>query len=208
MGLTAAVVTGLLLGLSSGGHCFWSCAAVMGPYLVNTDETPLAGRWSTVGPAFRVLGWYNLGRLVAYLAVGVLVSLLAGTRVPPPVHAAALLATALLLALALVRPAGGRHACVMRSSRRRAGALVIGLLQGVSPCPPFLVAIGLALGASRMLYGTLLFLALFVGTALYTLPLAFLEPLRRRSWLMWASRAVGLVVAVYLVLQALQALRG
>jgi sulfite exporter TauE/SafE len=80
MDASSAFVAGLALGLSSGSHCFWTCAAVMGPYLVSTDgrgaasETP---RWSTVPAALRTLGWYNLGRLLAYLAVGLVVSWLA-----------------------------------------------------------------------------------------------------------------------------------
>jgi len=199
----AALFAGLALGISSGGHCFWSCASVMGPYLVTTDASPLAGRWSTVGPAFRVLGWYNLGRLLAYLAAGVVASLLAGAgAVPVALHALALLATAALLLLAVARPANRRHRCLLGEGRRSTGAFVIGLLQGLSPCPPFLIALGLALTSKAVVSGSLLFLALFVGTALYTLPLAFLEPLRRHGWLFTASRIVGGLVAAYLVIQA------
>jgi uncharacterized membrane protein len=72
-------------------------------------------------------------------------------------------------------------------------------MQGFSPCPPFLIAVGLALSAPGVLGGTLLFLALFLGTALYTLPLAFVEPLRRRRWLFVVTRVVGGLVAVYLL---------
>jgi len=202
----AAIATGLVLGLSSGGHCFWVCASVMGPYLVSTDEEPPTRRWATVGPALRVLGWYNLGRLLAYLGAGVATSLVAGSGVvPAPVQIAALAATAVLLAVAVVRPGGrGRHACwLARGRRRKAGALLIGLLQGFSPCPPFLIAVGLALSAPGLAGGTLLFLALFVGTALYTLPLAFFEPLRRRRWLFVVARVAGGLVALYLVVRAL-----
>jgi sulfite exporter TauE/SafE len=173
----------------------------MGPFMVSTDATRLEGRWSTVGPAFRVLGWYNLGRLLAYLAVGVLASLVAGSgSIPRAVQAAALLVTAVLLVVAVIRPADGERRCWLGRTRgRRTGAFVIGALQGLSPCPPFLIAVGLALSAPGVLGGTLLFLALFAGTALYTLPLAFLEPLRRRRWLFVASRVVGGLVALYLV---------
>lgn len=200
----AAIATGLVLGLSSGGHCFWVCASVMGPYLVSTDEEPPTRRWATVGPALRVLGWYNLGRLLAYLGAGVATSLVAGSgMIPAPVQAAALAATAVLLAVAVARPGGGRHVCwLARGRRRKAGALLIGLLQGFSPCPPFLIAVGLALSAPGLAGGVLLFLALFVGTALYTLPLALVEPLRRGRWLFVFARAAGGLVALYLVVRA------
>jgi sulfite exporter TauE/SafE len=200
----AAIATGLVLGLSSGGYCFWSCAAVMGPYMVATDEetTALSRRWASVAAAFRALGWYNLGRLVAYLAAGIFVSLVAGARVVPPVaQAAALLASAGLLAYALVRPAQQTH-CWQGKGRRSAGAFTMGLLQGLSPCPPFLIAVGIALTAPGLTSGVLLFLSLFFGTALFTLPLAFLEPIRRRAWLFSAMRVLGALVCLYLLWRA------
>jgi len=133
----SAFVTGLALGLSSGGHCFWTCAAVMGPYLVSTDGRgagAAATRWSTVPAALRTLGWYNLGRLIAYLTVGLVVSWLAARGAALPV-------------------------------------------------------------------------ALFVSTALFTLRLALLEPLRRRVWLTHVTRVVGAVVCAYLVVSAVIMLR-
>jgi sulfite exporter TauE/SafE len=197
----AAIVTGLVLGLSSGGHCFWSCAAVMGPYMVATDAGEISRRWSTVGGCLRALGWYNLGRLLAYLAVGIAVALVAGTAaLPVQLQAIALVATAGLLGYSVVRPAA--HGVCWQARRRSVGAFAIGLFQGVSPCPPFLVAVGIALSKPGVGGGILLFLSLFVGTALYTLPLAFLEPLRRSRWLFGAMRAVGAVVCVYLLARA------
>jgi sulfite exporter TauE/SafE len=201
-----AIVSGLLLGLSSGGHCFWSCASVLGPYLVATEERASGARWSTVPAALRTLGWYNLGRLIAYLAVGLIVTALAaaGTTLPAPVQVAARLVTAAILGVAVIRPATPQRCW---GHRRSAGAFVVGALQGLSPCPPFLVAVGLGLTAAGRATGLLLFAALFVGTALYTLPLALLEPLRRRDWATWIVRGVGAVVCLYLVVSALLLLR-
>ena len=47
-----------------------------------------------------------------------------------------------------------------------------------------------------------LFLSLFAASSLYTLPLALLEPLRRKTWLLWAARGVGALVCLYLVVGA------
>jgi sulfite exporter TauE/SafE len=203
----SAIVTGLLLGLSSGGHCFWSCASVLGPYLVATEERATGARWSTVPAALRTLGWYNLGRLLAYLVAGLLVAGLAaaGTALPAPMQAAGRLATAAILAAAVLRPATPQRCWGAR--QRSAAAFLVGALQGLSPCPPFLVAIGLGLTAASRAAGLLLFVALFIGTALYTLPLAFLEPLRRRTWATWIVRGVGGAVCLYLVISALVLLR-
>lgn len=57
-----------------------------------------------------------------------------------------------------------------------------------------------------MLSGLLLFGALFLGTALFTLPLAFIEPLRKRRWLTRLVRVVGLLVCLYLLLSAVSLL--
>jgi sulfite exporter TauE/SafE len=204
----SAILAGLVLGLSSGGHCFWSCAAVLGPYLLSTEDRPGPRRWSSVPAAAQTLVWYNAGRLVAYLAVGLLVSWLArsGAVLPPVVQAAARLATAVILGASLFLPAN-EHRC-WGSRRRSSGALAVGLLQGLSPCPPFLAAVGIALSARSVTAGVLLFLFLFVGTALFTLPLAFLEPLRRRRWLTWMVRGVGVAVCGYLLIGAVLLLVG
>ena len=203
---TTAILTGLALGLSSGGYCFWSCASVLGPYMVCTSPRHQGHRWTTVPAALRALAWYNLGRLVAYLVAGLLASLLAlsGATLPAELNAAARLITGVILALVLLRtpkPQG----CI--SARQRSGgALAMGLLQGLTPCPPFIAALGLALTLPGLTSGLLLFLSLFAGTALLTLPLAFIEPLRRRPWLTHLTRTVGLLVCAYLILSALHIL--
>ena len=202
------LAAGLALGLASGGHCFWSCASVMAPYLVSTEAPPGERRWSTLPRAACTLLWYNLGRLCAYLAAGLAVTGIArlGGTLPPVVPALAQLATAGVLAYALLRPSVP-HRC-WRGGSRSAAAFSVGLMQGLAPCPPFVAAIGIALGTGGRspVSALLLFVALFLGTALYTLPLAFLEPLRRRRWLANATRVVGALVCLYLLWGAVGAL--
>lgn len=199
----AAIVAGLTLGLTSGGYCFWSCATVMGPYMVCTSPQQRGHRWSTVPSAFRALGWYNLGRLLAYLAAGLLVSGLAqsGAAMSPQLLAVTRLATGVILALLLLRSPKPEGCLSVR--QRSTGAFAMGLLQGLTPCPPFLAAVALALTLPGRATGLLLFLSLFAGTALLTLPLAFIEPLRRRPWLTHLTRALGLLICLYLILSAL-----
>ena len=198
----AAVASGFTLGLASGGYCFWSCAAVMGPYMVCTSPAASSTRWATFAGSFYTLAWYNLGRLLAYLGAGLAVTWLAlrGATLPPVVQGVTQLVLGLLLGLVLLRrtaPAG-----CLPPRRRRVGALTMGLLQGLHPCPPFLAAMALTLTRPSITTGLLLFLSLFAGTALLTLPLAFIEPLRRRTWLTHLARAAGLAVCLYLVASA------
>lgn len=203
MTLLGAVGAGLLLGLSSGAGCFWSCASVMAPYLVCTGGAVEGPRWSSVPGALRALLWYNLGRLVAYLGAGVLLALLArgGALLPPVVSPLTQFATAALLVWTLLT-ARNSQGCPAPRTRRHRGALTLGLLQGITPCPPFIAAVGLALSAESPAAGPLLFAALFAGTALYTLPLALLEPLQRSRPLALATHLVGWAVAAYLVANA------
>jgi hypothetical protein len=138
---------------------------------------------------------------VAYAATGLLVATFAGATLPPAAQAAARLVTAAILGYSLLRPALGSRPA-WRPARRHRGALVVGLLQGIAPCPPFVAAVGLGLSASGPAAGLLLFLALFASTTLMTLPLALLEPLRRRAWLAQLTRAVGAAVLLYLLATA------
>lgn len=202
----AAIVAGLTLGLTSGGYCFWTCASVMGPYMVCTSPQRQGHRWSTVPGAFRALAWYNLGRLLAYLTAGLLVSGLAlsGAAMSPQLLAATRLATGMILALLLLQKPRPEGCLSLR--QRSTGAFAMGLLQGLTPCPPFVAAVALSLSLPGLTTGLLLFLSLFAGTALLTLPLAFIEPLRRRPWLTHLTRAIGLLVCLYLILSALHIL--
>lgn len=203
----AAVLAGLSLGLAAGATCFWTCASVMAPYLVSTGEDPAdSPRWSTLPRSLGTLGWYHAGRLLAYLAAGVLVAGLttAGATLPEPLSRGARILAALTLAAALLytRKRGEAHRCP-GTKPRAGGALTLGLLQGLSPCPPFLTALGLALASASPLNAILLFAALFAGTAILTLPLAFIEPLRRNPTLTRATRAAGYATCAYLLATAL-----
>ena len=180
----------------------------MAPFLVASSPEVKGRRWSTVPHAMGILGWYNLGRLLSYLATGLLVSLIARSEVGLPlwIQSLARLFTAGLLAYSLLRPSTEKRC--WRTSQRSGGALLMGLLQGLSPCPPFLTAVGLTLTSTSVTSGLLLFFFLFVGTAVFTVPLALIEPLRRKRALTIAVRVVGALVALYLIVTAVMLLFG
>jgi sulfite exporter TauE/SafE len=201
------MVTGLGLGLASGSTCFWTCASVMGPYLVATQAEPEARRWSTVPAVARALLWYHLGRLLAYLGVAVIAAKLASrATLPPWLQASALLLTAAVLAASLLRPSDHRRCWGRRP--RALGAFGVGLLQGLLPCPPFLAAIAVALASPGLPGALLLFGFLFLGTGLYSLPLLLLEPLRRGKLLRRLTLAAGVVVCLLLGGRAISLLLG
>ena len=176
----------------------------MAPYLICTGEDPLEKpRWSTLPQTLKTLGWYHLGRLIAYMAAALIVAGLAsaGAQLPEPLQRGARVLAAVTLAGVLLWTHRTRKC--PGTKPRAGGAMTLGLLQGLSPCPPFLTALGLALASQSPQTAILLFLALFAGTAVLTLPLAFLEPLRRSKPLTQATRAAGYLVCAYLLLTAL-----
>ncbi len=204
MSIYADIFTGFSLGIASGSHCFWTCSMVMAPYLVVTDQTDHSNRWSSVPSAFRTLLWYHLGRLLAYIAAGVLAALISNkVRFPPFLHALVLLATALILGFSILCPHHPKR-CHPRRTLRHPFGFAMGVLQGLTPCPPFIAAFGLALSSQSPLGGMMVFIFLFLGSSLFTLPLLFLGPLRRRKALYLAVRFFGFLVCVTLFIRAIE----
>ncbi|MGQ9731089.1 MAG: urease accessory protein UreH domain-containing protein [Candidatus Zipacnadales bacterium] len=84
---------------------------------------------------------------------------------------------------------------------------VAGLLIGLSPCPPLLLAATVIIGRSP-LQGLLLAGAFFVATSLCLLPVAFLGHPRIRSWASRSAGAVALLAAPWFVAHGIALLAG
>jgi len=202
--IRAAIVgEALLLGLASGPACVASC----GPVLVPTLLVERAG-WR-VNSLY--LGTFLSLRFVGYMlfaaiaaAVGQLVAFSVSTRaiVFGVVH--------LLLAVALIAYAriAGR-ACAGHCSTpqlvnigvepRRAmpNAAVLGLLTGVSLCPPF-VAAGVRAAQLGSLSGAVVFFAaFFVGTSLWFVPFIGIGWIRRNEAVLTVARMAMVLIALY-----------
>ncbi|HYG99745.1 MAG TPA: sulfite exporter TauE/SafE family protein [Terriglobales bacterium] len=199
----AIIGEAVALGLASGPACVASC----GPVLVPTLLVERSGwRANTL-----CLGTFLSLRFVGYMlfaaiasAVGQLATVSVSTRalVFGIVH--------LLLAVALVvyaRAAGRACAGACRKPQlvnigvdpRRAvpNAALLGLLTGVSLCPPF-VAAGLRAAQLGSLIGAIAFFAaFFVGTSLWFIPFCGIGWVRRNEGILTVARMAMVLIACY-----------
>jgi len=177
---------GLILGLSTGIYCLGACVPVLVPALLVASRSWRSGA--------SVVGEVALGRLLAYLAFGAAVGAIgaqldATNPLLGRLEGAAMLGLALVLGayVAFGSRAGSFRLCGVAPFRKLRTPLAIGLLTGVSVCPPFLLALATALGAGGPVEGALFFAAFFVGTSVYLLPLIPIG--RLGSW--EVARVVG-----------------
>jgi hypothetical protein len=187
---------GFLLGLAGGGACLAYCAPVLIPYLVGEGR-------SIRGNALLVGGFLG-GRLVGYLAFAVLAWSAHITIVEGLPHRQIITGaiTIVLAALLMVYGFAGQPRDCKAAS---AGGLLqrlylrspwlvpvlLGLLTGVSLCPPFLLAFGSAAQLPRLWQSVLFFGAFFVGTSVYIVPLPLVGMAGRHD----AIRIVGRLAA-------------
>jgi hypothetical protein len=203
-----------LLGLASGPACVASCGPVVVPSLLAEGAGwRLNARYLTSFLGTRFLG-YLLFAAVAW-ELGVLVS-------PPPAARTLIYGGIhVLLGVALLWYAhsigrGCAHACVGSGlvsigrvgKRSVPGAAVLGLLTGVSLCPPF-VAAGLRAAQLGSIAAALLFFAVFfVATTLWFVPFVGLGCVRRNASVIFVARTAMVLVAAYYLLAGMAMLAG
>lgn len=203
-----------LLGLASGPACVASCGPVVVPSLLAEGAGwRLNARYLTSFLGTRFLG-YLLFAAVAW-ELGVLVS-------PPPAARTLIYGGIhVLLGVALLWYArsigrGCAHACagsrlvsIGRVGKHGVpGAAVLGLLTGVSLCPPF-VAAGLRAAQLGSMAAALLFFAVFfVATTLWFVPFLGLGCVQRNTSVIFVARTAIVLVALYYLLAGMAMLAG
>lgn len=194
----AAVLRGLALGLPAGVGCLGLCLPVAAPMLFGRER---AGFRQTAG----TLGLFLAGRLAAYLTAGLTSGLLgirfgaAGTlRIVIIPLAYCLLGVAMVLfggAQAFASPG----LCRLLRPAATSGWLVIatGFLAGISPCPPFLLAVAAAVEAGGIVNALLFFAAFYLATTLYLLPLLVSGWAARFGPVRVAARIIAMAAGLY-----------
>jgi hypothetical protein len=199
----AIIVQGFLLGLASGASCLATCAPVLLPYLLSEGRTVRGN----AGPVLHFLG----GRLAGYMIFAVF-AWEAGRWIRSAPRSGIIFGI-IYAVLACMLMAYGFSAppasCAGSGLSGRLAAIaghwpwimpgLMGLLTGLSLCPPFLAALAGATGQATLVSSLLFFSAFFAATALYLapFPLAGLfgrSPLVRIS----ARLAAGVMGAYYL----------
>jgi Cytochrome C biogenesis protein transmembrane region len=203
-----------LLGLASGPACVASCGPVVVPSLLAEGAGwRLNARYLSSFLGTRLLG-YLLFAVVAW-ELGALVSL------PPAARTLIYGGIHVLLGLALLwyarsigrgceyTCAGSRLVSIGRVGKRGVpGAAVLGLLTGVSLCPPF-VAAGLRAAQLGSIAAALLFFAVFfVATTLWFVPFVGLGCVQRNASVIFVARTAMVLVALYYLLAGIAMLAG
>ena len=202
---------GFLLGLANGAICFAYCAPPLVPYLMGTGRPVKSG--------YAALLMFLSGRLVGYVvfaAIAWATHRLVLTQMPSNPLLTGL--CYLLLAVALFCFSWGAgfwprtKKCAAGSGSRLIAAFsvsapwtvpaLLGLLTGLNICPPFLVAFARATNYAQFAQTLMFFLAFFVGTSIFLVPLPFLGVFRNISSWQTIGRLSALVVSVFYLYKA------
>jgi hypothetical protein len=203
-------IQGFLLGLANGASCLTSCAPVLLPYLVAEGRSFRnsgllyflggrlagylgfavfaweAGKWIRSGPR----GGLFFGAIYAVLAC---ILVLYGFS-PQPVTCAAAGIKRKLVPLSFTRPA--------------TVPAVMGLLTGLSMCPPFVAALAGATSQGSLLSSLCFFLFFFVATSLYLMPFSFAGSLGRHQGVRITGRLAAGVMGCYYFYRSLILIHG
>ncbi|HKI12337.1 MAG TPA: sulfite exporter TauE/SafE family protein [Candidatus Acidoferrum sp.] len=203
-----------LLGLASGPACVASCGPVVVPSLLAEGAGwRLNARYLTSFLGTRLLGYLLFAVVVWELGALLSARPAARTLIYGGIHV--LLGVALLwYARSIGR--GCAHACagsglvsIGRVGKRSVpGAAVLGLLTGVSLCPPF-VAAGMRAAQLGSIAAALLFFAVFfVATTLWFVPFVGLGCVQRNASVIFVARTAMVLVALYYLFAGIAMLAG
>jgi hypothetical protein len=193
----------LALGLASGPACIAAC----GPVLVPSLLAERAG-WR---PHVRYLSVFLGARLLGYLLfaavaweLGTLASLLPGSRVVVMGAVNVSLAGVLLWYAYSARRICGQSCgdsklvkIGAKKDRGAVGAAALGLLTGLSLCPPFVAAGIRASQLGSVAAALLFFTCFFVGTSVWFVPFAGMGCIVRNQAVITVARMAMVLIAVY-----------
>jgi hypothetical protein len=158
------------------------------------------------------VGKFLGGRFIAYaifgLFIGFLGSRLGGFTNQAGVYASIVLSLVLMAYGIGVRlPNGGFCRLAGRSAGSALFPFILGGLSGFNICPPFLLAITFSLQrAITPAFGLLFFLAFFMATSLYILPVGLAGYVSHRELLIRFGRAAAVLVGVVFFYQGVSKL--
>ncbi len=195
------LVQGFLLGLANGASCLATCAPVLLPYLLSEGRTVRGNAL----PLLHFLG----GRLVGYLVFAVF-AWEAGRWIRSSAGGA-LIFGMIYAVLAIVLMVYGFKSppasCAAGGLRRRIRPMAVhwpgmlpglmGLLTGLSLCPPFLAALAGATSQVALASSLLFFSAFFAATALYLVPLPLAALFGRSQAIRITGRLAAGVMGAY-----------
>jgi hypothetical protein len=207
-----SALQGFLLGLANGASCLTSCAPVLLPYLVSESRSVR----QSARPMICFLG----GRLTGYLVFAVF-AWEAGKWIYGGPHSGlifgsiyAILACVLIVygfkSTSNVCAAGGIGSRLTSFALRRPLMFpaLLGLLTGLSLCPPFIAALAGATGQSSLFSSLLFFFSFFIATSLYVIPFPLAGLLGRFPAVRITARLAAGIMGCYYLYRGLIMMNG
>lgn len=200
------ILQALALGLSAGISCLGFCLPVALPVLFGTKTSGV--RTTTIR-----LITFLFGRLCAYLIFGIITGSL-GTTLAHSLFFRTRLLPLLYILLALFLIIYGitslnpfAHLAPCRFIQPTVSSIwflfLLGFLAGLSPCPPFLLAITRVIDIAGIINGVLFFFIFFLATSLYLLPLLLAGFFTRFALIRNAARILAIFTGLYFLFFAL-----
>ena len=205
MGASVHFGEALVLGLASGPACIAACGPVLVPSLL-TERTGFRphARYLSVFLGARLAG-YLLFAAVAW-EIGALVSLAPVPRVLLMGVVNVLLAGVLLWYAYSARGICGRSCAgeklvkiEEKKNRRAAGPAALGLLTGLSLCPPFVAAGVRAAELGSVAQALLFFFFFFIGTSVWFMPFISFGCIARNEAVITVARMAMALIALYYI---------
>lgn len=192
-----------MLGLSSGASCLGFCLPVALPTIAGAHR-----------PGFKStalnLAFFLLGRLFAYLISGLIFGLLGSTisrfapfhRLILPFLYIVLAALLILYGITSLNPFARYTFCrVIRfGTESRWFIFLMGILIGLSPCPPFLLALTSVVDIGGIINGIIFFLLFFSATTIFFIPLLLIGIFNRFATVRLASRILAIITGYYFLI--------
>ena len=196
------IIEGSILGLSTGTICLMTCAPIYLPYLISEDRK--------LSKSILAVLEISAGRFFSYLAFGAVAGY-AGAQISSIDRelftSIAYILLSVYLVLSAVRTRKKEKKChIPKMARFTKSAFILGILTGVSFCPPFLIALSKAVDLGGAFSGMMLFLGFFFGTSVFLLPLAFVSQLSKITKMKMIAQFASIFIAVWFTFSGVKGL--
>ena len=195
------MLKGFILGLSSGGYCLASCIPVFVPYILSEGKKT---KWN-----FICLSKFMLGRLLGYMLFAILAWITGNFIIKQSGYKEIIFAMSyifLSFTLILYTFANSHRVCNIKyfnkffnhtkKEKSFITILLLGLFTGVNVCPPFMLAFSDAAFFTNILSSVLYFIAFFIGTTIYFIPIPFIGALKGKQ-IKFIGQMCSLIIGVF-----------
>ena len=199
------ILKALALGFSTGIFCLGFCFPILGPLFLSRGE-------ATIKETSQSLILFIFGRLAAYLLFGFFVGVL-GQYAKEALFFQIKVIPALFIVLGIVMILYGMvqffpHFSLCRITKKQffksQSFFVIGFLAGMNVCPPFLLALSVALSFGEIVKSMIFFLFFFFATTIFFLPLLFSGMVSRFEEVRTAARITAVIAGTWFLFLGLQ----